>query len=356
MQGILMGLALFFIIGTLLPLLSHDHWTVRFFDFPRMQIAAAGPVIAGVYVTFWDTGYVAQDAILIALMACVGYQLYTMHPYTPVASTQVMAADEDRTEAQFSVLIANVRVSNRDAQPLRELIDTHQPDLVLTLETDAWWETELEDLKQTHPHVVKHVLDNAYGMMLHARLPLINPEVRFLVDDDVPSIHTQVELPSGVHFDLHQMHPRPPHPMRKPNTTERDAELLILGQQLGAHDRPSVVAGDLNDVSWSYTTSLFQKTSGLLDPRIGRGMYNTFHAEYPFFRYPLDHTFHTKHFKLVDIQRLPYIGSDHFPVLVTLQYEDGAPTEQDSPDADPAEEAQAHEEIAKVNDPSVTNR
>lgn len=351
MQRVLMGIALFFIIGTLLPLLSHDHWTVRFFDFPRAQIAAAGPAIAGGYVLFWDTGYLAQDAILFVLMGCVGYQLYKMYPYTLFAPAQVRTVEEDRADTQFTLLVANVRVSNRDAGPLWQLIDTHDPDLVLTLETDAWWAAELEDLEDTYPHVVKHVLDNAYGMMLHARLPLIDPEVRCMVDDDVPSIHTQVELPSGVRFDLHQMHPRPPHPMRKPRTTERDAELLILGQQIGAHNRPSVVAGDLNDVSWSYTTALFQKTSGLLDPRIGRGLYNTFHAEYPFFRYPLDHTFHSEHFKLVDLKRLPYIGSDHFPVLITLQYEDGAPSEQDGLDADRAEEKRAHEEIAKLDEP-----
>lgn len=345
-----MGLALFFIVGTLLPLLTNDHWAVRFFDFPRAQIAVAGPLIATTYVVFWDTGHLAQDVILAGLMGCVGYQLYKMRPYTPLAAPQVMTAQREAAEARFTLLVANVRVSNRDAEPLHRLVEQHDPDLILTLETDAWWADQLASLTDTHPHVVQHVQDNAYGMMLHARLPLIDPEVRFLIDDDVPSIHTEVELPSGVRFDLHQMHPRPPHPMHKPHTTERDAELLIVGREIGEHKRPTVVAGDLNDVSWSYTTSLFQQTSGLLDPRIGRGLYNTFHAEYPFFRYPLDHTFHSEHFKMVDLQRLPYIGSDHFPVLVTLQYEDGAPIVQDGPDTDTAAEEHVQREIQKADE------
>jgi endonuclease/exonuclease/phosphatase (EEP) superfamily protein YafD len=126
--------------------------------------------------------------------------------------------------------------------------------------------------------------------------------------------------------------------------------MLILGHEIEGRDGPTVVGGDLNDVSWSYTTDLFQEISGLLDPRVGRGTYSTFHAEYIIFRYPLDHLFHSDHFKLVRLERLPYIGSDHFPVLVELQYEDGASHEQDAPEADQAARQQAQEEIDKLEE------
>ena len=77
--------------------------------------------------------------------------------------------------------------------------------------------------------------------------------------------------------------------------------------------------GDLNDVAWSRTTRLFQRISGLLDPRVGRHYINTFHADYPLLRWSLDHVFHSTDFALVDMQRLAHIGSDHFPVYVVLQ-------------------------------------
>lgn len=350
MQLLLMGLALFFIVGTLLPLLSHDYWVVRIFDFPRVQIAVAGLLITGTYVVFWDTGHFIQDVILVGLVGSTCYQLYRIYPYTPLATPQVVAAQRATPDAQCTLLIANVRITNRDAAPLRRLIQKHNPDLILTLEPDAWWADQLKDLSETYPHVVTHVLDNAYGIMLHARLPLIDPEVRFLIDDDVPSIHTQVELPSGARFNFHAVHPRPPHPIHETDTTERDAELLVLGREIDARKVPTVVAGDLNDVSWSYTTTLFQQTSGLLDPRVGRGLYNTFHAEHPLFRYPLDHAFHSEHFTLVEWKRLPYIGSDHFPVLLGLQYEEDATDVHDGPEADAAAEAQVQDEIDKLDE------
>ncbi len=99
---------------------------------------------------------------------------------------------------------------------------------------------------------------------------------------------------------------------------------------------PVIVAGDLNDVAWSYTTNLFQKLSRMLDPRKGRGFFSTFHAEKFWARWPLDHIFTSHHFKLVSMKRLGYVGSDHFPIFIDLRLGDH-PEENEKPEK-PTEE------------------
>ncbi len=86
--------------------------------------------------------------------------------------------------------------------------------------------------------------------------------------------------------------------------------------------------GDLNDVAWSRTTSLFQKTSKLLDPRRGRGMYNTFHASLPFLRWPLDHFFVSSQFRLVDLRVERSVRADHFPISLSVVLRSDDPSEE----------------------------
>jgi len=288
------------------------------------------------------------DELLVLLALCVLYQGYRMFPYTILAPRQVLTSNGDGPAASFSLLISNVLRDNRNVGKYLAIVRAADPDIVRAVETDQWWTEQLGALSETYPYAITCPLDNCYGMLLYSRLKLIGPELKFLVEDDVPSIHTGVELRSGDRLRLHCLHPRPPHPPTDQDTTERDAELLIVGRAVKEANEPALVVGDLNDVAWSYPTTLFQKISGLLDPRVGRGMYNTFDANNPLLRWPLDYVFHSHHFKLLKLRRLAAFGSDHFPVYVALSYEPAAATQQPAPVADRGEREEAEEKIERV--------
>lgn len=86
-------------------------------------------------------------------------------------------------------------------------------------------------------------------------------------------------------------------------------------------DRPTVCMGDFNDVAWSWTTKRFKRYGGFVEPRVGRGMISSFHAEYPLMRLPIDQLFLTENVSLISFNRLENFGSDHFPMIATVFFD-----------------------------------
>lgn len=334
--------------GTLLSTTRWHHWFVRGWDFPRLQIAGLAALAGASYLPFWQGGLL--DGLFLAMvLGTVAWQVYRIGPYLPVAPTTVRWADDPEPEDRLDVVTSNVQMENDRHDRWLDVVRRDDPDMILALEVGDRWMEAIEELEDAYPYAVKQPQENYYGMALYSRLELVDPQVRYLVQDDVPSIHTEVRLPSGRSLYFHCVHPRPPEPIRDQDSAPRDAEVVILAREIRENrELPTVVVGDFNDVAWSRTTELFREISGLLDPRRGRGLYNTFHARHWYFRFPLDHVFHSNDFRLVRLERLDSVGSDHFPIRAALAAQPLAPVEQEEPEADgdAQEEADQMVEVA----------
>lgn len=338
-DAVLLAAALTLALFTALPLLRSERWWIRVFDFPRLQIAAASVVVLLALAArpadgraFWIAMVLAAATVLVQL----GYVL----PYTRLWRKETQ--DAEGGHPTLTLLMANVLMDNRRAERLLGFIRERRPDLIVLDEPDAWWESALRPLERDYPHHVKEPRPNTYGMLLYSRLPFIELERQHLVEPDVPSFHIRIAVGERT-VRLHFVHPRPPHPREAQSTGERDAELVVVGRMAALELDPTIVAGDLNDVAWSRTTRLFQRVSRTLDPRRGRGIFNTFHAGWLFLRWPLDHLFHSEHFRLVSLQRGPAFGSDHFPIIITLELDPAARLEQEPPEPDAADQREASE-------------
>ncbi len=303
-------------------LLRIDYWWVRMWDFPHFQlmVLASGGLIA--WLIFSQTFGWPHMAAPTLLSAALLYQGWLMYPYTYLHRVQVprQKKKDQSTDDMIRLLIANVFMENTQCPDLCTLVKKHKPDVLLVLEGNEVWRKALATLDEDYPNQKLIPLENTYGMLFYSRLPMRHTNVHYRIQEGIPSITTQLQLPSGQWINFYGVHPTPPSPTENIRSTERDAELLLVGREARQQKGPVIVAGDLNDVAWSHTTRLFSRISGLLDPRIGRGLFSTFHAHYFFLRWPLDHVFVSHHFALNGIRRLPNCGSDHFPILVSLTY------------------------------------
>lgn len=330
---------------SLLPLIRNDFWVFRVFEFPRAQKWVINFILLIASILFFPSDAYFSFGFIILLLANQLYLSYQVYPYLPIAKKQIESVSLD-FEPSIKLLIANVYQENREWMTLSSMIEREQADVVLLLETNKWWKEKCNSFLSTdYAYQVIEDRENTYGMLLYSKLQLTNTKLHYLVKNEVPSIETDIKLGKRL-IKFFAIHPEPPVPSENPKSTARDAEILLVGQKTKADKIPTIVAGDLNDVAWSYTTELFLKISGLLDPRRGRGFFSSFHAQYPFARWPLDHVFCSGHFRLQSMRRLEGIGSDHFPISLQLYL---AKTNDDSDELQVSkkEEILANEKIEK---------
>lgn len=104
----------------------------------------------------------------------------------------------------------------------------------------------------------------------------------------------------------------------KARSSQSELITSFISEKKGSQDIPMIVCGDFNDTPISYC---YRKMRGdLLDAwqEAGFGSGTTYNRHHFWFR--IDHIFHSKHFRTLDIKILKeYNYSDHYPVVATLQ-------------------------------------
>lgn len=313
MKTALLIISIIIIMAAFIPVIKKDYWTFRVFDYPRFQKIILCFLTLFIWLLLGVGDNSLQIIVFSGLIISTVYLAYQIFPFTPFANKMVKDSIGNN-EKELSVMVINVYQDNQQYQKVIDLLKQENPDLFLLVETDQEWVNQIKDFKNNYPYFIEIPKDNTYGILFYSKIKIAKEDVRYLIEKDVPSIEVTLDDPNLGEMTIFALHPTPPVPSENTSSTERDAEILLVGKRVKKIDKPVLVLGDLNDVGWSYTSELFLKISGMLDPRRGRGMFSTFHAKYFFMRWPLDHIFVSKHFTLRNLKLHPNVGSDHFPI------------------------------------------
>lgn len=319
------SLVLLLLAMTLLPLWRVGYWPVRLCDFFRLQIfvLAVGFAVA-LAIIAWRTHWSYEFGIgVLVLTLIAGWQISQIVPYTPLWPLEVPGAA--RQDKSLRLTVVNLKVENQAKQRVLQQLQHLEVDLLLLIEMDSDWADALRPLEDRYPYRQGVVRGDGVGLVLWSRLPLENAEVRYLVSESRPSIFAQVILDEQK-VNYVGLHPLPPglsedDESGRHDSRIRDAELMLVAETVAQDPQATwIVSGDFNDVAWSHTTRLFQRISGLKDPRVGRGFYNTYHANYPFLRFPIDHVFLSSNGRIAEMRRFHPEGSDHFAITATVAF------------------------------------
>jgi endonuclease/exonuclease/phosphatase (EEP) superfamily protein YafD len=335
----------FFLFATYFPKVKLDYWWIRIFDYPRLQKLTVLLGLIGCWTFTLGMESNLESYSWISALAISSIYLTTkVWPFSPLGKKMIKTVPYNE-EAGINILVGNVYQYNKSFSKAVALVKEVNPDLIFFVETDKAWENGLSEIEKDYATQIKIPLDNTYGLLLYTRMEIVRQEINYLIDEEVPSLEIDVKLRNGEIITIYAIHPTPPVPGENDKSTERDAEILLVGKKSKENNKPSLVIGDLNDVAWSYTTELFLKNSEMADPRRGRGLFNTFHAKIPLLRWPLDHIFLSKHFGLASIQVQDVIGSDHFPISLKAVL---TPTEDtETIEANREEKQEAREKISR---------
>ncbi len=304
------------IVLSLLPFIRSQHWVFRVAEFIKLQL-----LVFQVPVFAWGFYLLAEFpwiwGIQIAQGLLIGYHVFILVRYTKFWRKEKYDKGKDASDS-IKIISCNVLQFNKEHDRFIDLIRKEKPQIFLTMESDATWEEALRKLESDYPNVVKVTLDNTYGMHFYTTLKINKSQVHYFVADDIPSIEAELETADGHRFIFFAVHPPPPSPTEEENSKERDGDLLSVAKRVRDYKMPVVVTGDFNNVAWARSSILFKKTSKLIDARIGRGILSTFHANYWFFRVPLDLLFHSPNVFIDKLFIYPPVGSDHFPMGCTF--------------------------------------
>jgi endonuclease/exonuclease/phosphatase (EEP) superfamily protein YafD len=281
-------------------------WLFELVSHFRLQYLAGAAVLLLFAVAF------RRKLIALALLTTIAINAWPVLPYLPTADP---IADGER----LTILNVNVRGANRDYGRIVETIRARAPDVVTVIELTPALERALAVLADDYPHRFAIAAEDNYGLGVWSRHALGAPARVEL--GATPAIETQVAAPFG-RFRLIAVHTVPPVSSRM--AAARNAQFEALAARARRDSDPLVICGDLNSTPYSPYFDRLRRASGTADARRGQGFGMSWPSFMPLAGVPIDHCLTRGPFATESVERLHDVGSDHYPMLVTLRWRSGS--------------------------------
>ncbi|HEX8323396.1 MAG TPA: endonuclease/exonuclease/phosphatase family protein [Tepidisphaeraceae bacterium] len=322
-----LGAALALALGEIAGL----YWPFNLITPYTPQYAAIGMI--GVLLVALATARVRASVdrvcLIIGLVAFIygGAITFGRVPGRTIApAPRVVATDADL--GRVKVFVANVHTANTDHKTVLDLIAEEDPDVIFLSEVGDRWAEDLRALNEKYPTrtTMPDSVGN-FGVGFWSRLPgeaalTIMKDPDPLDATDVPQVDATLTLTDSagrqrpVRFI--GLHPLPP--ISPKYTHARDAVLTRTAETVAARPGvPTIVAGDLNATRYCHIAQRLADGGKLFDAAapLRFSWPNTWSWWAMGIR--IDHALVTGGWRVIDARVGRDIGSDHLPIVATLQ-------------------------------------
>lgn len=234
----------------------------------------------------------------------------------PVATWYFAEAKQTTdSDVEIKMLQANVWGGNTDTEMLIELIAAEQPDIVILQEVTNLWVAAMDELQAVYPHRYEVPRNDAFGIAIYSREPLLSVEALKSPPFGHPSLFVRQSLHDTI-VTYVSTHPIPP--IGKSGFDARNEQLASIAEVTSAISGPTILVGDLNTTMWGHHYDELEDATGLVNARRGFGVIPTWPTQMPFAMIPIDHCLVSDDFAVRDVRSGSDIGSDHLPLIVEL--------------------------------------
>jgi endonuclease/exonuclease/phosphatase (EEP) superfamily protein YafD len=244
-------------------------------------------------------------------------------------SGEIQPASFDARASQpghsVKIMTYNMLKDSTNVSDLIAFVESRKPDIVSLQEVGLGGREAVERLKSIYPYFeVEH-----RQLALFSRYPITVLDVskaKSASDSrlEPTRIIAEIAMPDGKPLRFINVHLGWPAPARRFQRRELD---WLIGMMAGAGHARTILAGDFNSTPYSHEFRRFEAAIPLKRATIGLPSYPTPHAvgsmpvAIPFAFLPIDHVFAGDGLTVDAVERGPFLGSDHYPVLATLRLE-----------------------------------
>ena len=217
------------------------------------------------------------------------------------------------------VLNFNLLSTNESYAAVVEYIDVANADLVFLYEASRPWEAAIKSAGLDYEIIRPRSENLIFGTLVLARDEV--EAVSFGFAETHPRAVALTYHPDDWPIPVEVLSTHPLAPTSRERADLRDAQLDFAGDWAGSAEGAYFVVGDFNATPWSAPFRRMLATGGLRNSQIGFGLQPSFPAtSSPLLRVPIDHLLHSDELVVTDRRLGPNLGSDHFVLIVDLQY------------------------------------